>query len=64
MIQLKKEREHGWFVLISHLCEVGQSRQGTGGTGSNPTRGHHIIQGAAVTAEAGVVAIVEAILGE
>lgn len=42
----------------------GQSRRGTGGTGNTPTRGHHIIQGAAVTAEAGVVAIVEAILGE
>lgn len=57
-----RQRGGLYQFLIFHLCDIG--RLGVRGTGSNRTQGHHLIQGAAVTAEAGAVAIAEVILGE
>ncbi|KAG7028197.1 Serine/arginine-rich SC35-like splicing factor SCL30A [Cucurbita argyrosperma subsp. argyrosperma] len=57
----RSRRYSRWAVI---LCS--QSRLGTEGTGSDPTQGHHMIQGtvAIAEAEAGAGAIAEAILGE
>ncbi|KAA0043761.1 serine/arginine-rich SC35-like splicing factor SCL33 isoform X1 [Cucumis melo var. makuwa] len=51
-------------IIPLHGPDDIQGRLGAADTGSNPTQGHHMIQGAAVTAEAGAVAIAEVILGK